>query len=386
MSYRRIGITLVLMFAVLLGGELGYRRFVADDSTDNPTIFATGSREVPGGQFQPDPGIRVQPLSVEANRLRPLPPLNTTVAHRAPGEVQLAWDKGAPEHSYQVAYWHVGDTRAEWIILPEAGIQVDMDSNTGAVISNLSEHPELVHHFAVRAVTGEDQSAWTDTISTAAFLSQPQETAARLQTSVLSVIDNQNLFGQSPIGKVVIRLSVPQELTGRYESGEVIALDWKAVPGASAYQVRVWDDDNVDWSILPNEKFQISWDGPKAVVRSSLPDGFGSPTEEKIWFSIKAVAEEGSSLWSKPVPIKLSLEAPVGLFGRLSGDNGVRLDWQDVPLADFYEVRFRSSAYANTEWIILSDATAISVTMAGSGTVSISLIWVAGWQGTRGPR
>ncbi len=61
------------------------------------------------------------------------------------------------------------------------------------------------------------------------------------------------------------------------------------------------------------------------------------------------------------------------MFGQLHEGNGIGLDWQDVPLADFYEVRYRSSAFPDSQWIMLSGATGIRVTMDGSSAYIDSL-------------
>ena len=255
------------------------------------------------------------------------------------------------------------------MILPQAGILLELDvaPGTGAVISRLPEHPEQVHHFVVRAVAEGGHSAWSETISTAAPSRQPQADAdaGQFQTAVLSVIDNQALADRNPVARAATRLNVPREVTGRYQSREAIALDWNDVPGAHAYRVRVWDPAGVKWSVLPNDQFQVDFDGSQARVRFSFLDDFAFDMKEKLLFSVKAVGETGGSSWSKPIDIDLILDTPRGLSGQWQG-NGLRLDWPDVPLADFYEVRFRSSAYANAQWIMLSEATDVGWNMDGS--------------------
>ena len=255
------------------------------------------------------------------------------------------------------------------MILPQAGIQLELDvvPGPGAVISRLPEHPEQVHHFVVRAVAEGVHSAWSETISTAAPSRQPQADAdaGQLQTSVLSVIDNQALADRNPVGRAATRLNAPREVAGRYQSREAIALDWNVVPGAHAYRVRVWDPAGVKWSVLPNDRFQVVFDGSQARVRFSFLDDFAFDMKEKLLFSVKAVGDTGGSSWSKPIGIDLILDTPRGLSGQWRG-NGLRLDWPDVPLADFYEVRFRSNAYANAQWIMLSEATDVGWNMDGS--------------------
>ncbi len=202
---------------------------------------------------------------------------------------------------------------------------------------------------------------------TAALGSQPQADAGQFQTSVRSVIDNQNPFDQQPVARVATRLNVPQAVTGRYQSREALALDWNDVPGADAYQVRVWDEAGVRWSVLPNERFQVAFDGSQARVQFSFQDSFdlGFSMKSRLLFSVKAVGDTGGSSWSQPIDIDLILDTPRGLWSRLSGDR-IRLDWQDIPLADFYEVRFRSNAHANAPWIMLSEAEDIEWSIDGS--------------------
>ncbi len=202
---------------------------------------------------------------------------------------------------------------------------------------------------------------------TAALGSQPQADAGQFQTSVRSVIDNQNPFDQQPVARVATRLNVPQAVTGRYQSREALALDWNDVPGADAYSVRVWDEAGVRWSVLPNERFQVAFDGSQARVQFSFQDSFdlGFSMKSRLLFSVKAVGDTGGSSWSRPIDIDLILDTPRGLWSRLSGDR-IRLDWQDIPLADFYEVRFRSNAHANAPWIMLSEAEDIEWSIDGS--------------------
>lgn len=348
MSYRRVAISLASVFVLLLAGEFYYRHFIGDGQADNPAAL-------------------IQPVEAPVAQAPPLPPRNVRIAHQAPGLVRLAWDKGTSANAHQVAYWHAGDSGSEWIVLPQGGIQLEMDvvPGTGAIISNLPEHPEQIHHFTVRAVIEGAHSAWTKTISTAPPSRQPQADAGQLQTSVLSVIDNQDPFDQNPVARVATRLNVPQEVTGRYQSREAIALDWNDVPGADAYQVRVWDPANVKWSLLPNDQFQVDFDGSQAQVGFSFLDDFDLSMKSKLLFSVRAVGDTGGSSWSRPIDIDLILDTPQGLSGQLQGGR-IRLDWPDVPLADFYEIRFRSHADANAQWIMLSEATNLGWTMDGS--------------------
>ncbi len=198
-------------------------------------------------------------------------------------------------------------------------------------------------------------------------LQPPQADAGQLQTSVLSVIDNQDPFDQNPVARAATRLNVPQAVTGRYQSREAVALDWNDVVGAGSYQVRVWDQSAVKWSILPNERFQVAFDGSQARVQFSFEDSFdfGLSMKSSLLFSVRAVGDTGKSSWSQPIDIDLILDTPQGFLSQLPGDR-IRLDWQDIPLADFYEVRFRSNVHANAQWIMLSETTDIGWNMDGS--------------------
>ncbi|MYD88805.1 MAG: hypothetical protein F4Y08_00475 [Caldilineaceae bacterium SB0662_bin_9] len=288
--------------------------------------------------------------------------------------MKLEWDRAALPQSYQVIYWHVGHSNSEWIVLPNAGIQVEMDveARYGAWIRELPEHPDKVHHFAVRTVTDGNLSAWTETISTSGYFTPSPEPERQLQTSVLSVVNQETIFEPNILERVTTRLVLPQKLIGRYQTRESIVLDWEDVPGAHSYRVRVWDEARVGWSVLPTERFPISWDGSRVTIHFEL-DSFDSVMKSQLMFSVQAVGEGGHSSWTKPVGVPLVLDTPTGLFGQLHEGNGIGLDWQDVPLADFYEVRYRSSAFPDSQWIMLSGATGIHVTMDGSSAYIDSL-------------
>ncbi|MYC64524.1 MAG: fibronectin type III domain-containing protein, partial [Caldilineaceae bacterium SB0661_bin_34] len=366
--------SLTLSIVALLAG-LHLDGFFVDTGPEDSLLAA---RERPDGEIQAEQGFNgsgSQPLSNQAEPDEPSPPpTNVQVAHRAPGLVKLEWDRAALPQSYQVIYWHVGNSNSEWIVLPNAGIQVEMDveNRYGAWISELPEHPDKVHHFAVRTVTNGYRSAWTETISTSDHFSPSPEPERQMQTSVLSVVNQESVFEPNVIGRVATRLELPQKLTGRYHTRESIVLDWEDVPGAHSYRVRVWDEARIGWSVLPTERFPISWDGSRATIHFEL-DSFDAVMKSQLMFSVQAVGEGRRSSWTKPVGVPLVLDTPAGLFGRLHEGSGIGLDWQDVPLADFYEIRYRSRAFPDSPWIMLSGATGIRVTMDGSSAYIDSL-------------
>ncbi|MXZ23811.1 MAG: hypothetical protein F4Y80_02900, partial [Caldilineaceae bacterium SB0665_bin_21] len=379
MRRKHIGFYLAsvaLSIGVLLAG-LYLDGFFVDTGPEDSLLAAS---ERPGGEIQAEQGFNgngSQPLSNQAEPDEPSPlppPHNVQVAHRAPGLVKLEWDRAALPQSYQVIYWHVGHSNSEWIVLPNAGIQVEMDveARYGAWISELPEHPDKVHHFAVRTITDGNHSAWTETISTSSHFNPSPESERQLQTSVLSVVNQETNFEPNILERVTTRLVLPQKLTGRYQTRESIVLDWEDVPGAHSYRVRVWDEARVGWSVLPTERFPISWDGSRVTIHFEL-DSFDSVMKSQLMFSVQAVGKGGHSSWTKPVGVPLVLDTPTGLFGQLHEGNGIGLDWQDVPLADFYEVRYRSSAFPDSQWIMLSGATGIRVTMDGSSAYIDSL-------------
>ncbi len=255
-------------------------------------------------------------------------PTNLTVTKREPGSVTLDWHGTAPVNSYQVSYWHTSEAGEEWTILPDAGVQVSMDSSDGssAVVSQLPEAPGRIHRFAVRAFTKGGFSDWSEALQAPAYL------------------------------------QAPQDLTGWFREPGLVELDWQDVLGADSYQVLYWHitEATTQWSILPVAGVQVSIDGSGALV--DLPLG---SSDMILSFSVRAVNEIGQSAWSRVTEVISSLGTPEGLSGQLHHDDTLTLDWHDVTAAHTYEVRFRQATESGFQWVILP-AAGVQVSVDGS--------------------
>ncbi len=266
----------------------------------------------------------ILPARTQAQLARPT---NLTVTLREPGMVTLDWEGLAPPNAYQVSYWSTTKDGGEWVILPDAGIEVSMDSSdgSGAVIRQLPDAAEQTHSFAVRAFTEGGISEWSETLRAPAYL------------------------------------KAPENLRGWYQGPGLVALDWPDIPGAQTYEILYWHETPTtsQWSILPVEEVQVSLNGSEALVdlQADISDVIQS-------FAVRAVSSVSQSAWSEVAEVMPVLEAPSGLLGRLLDDGTITLEWREAT-AKAYDVRLLQDTESGPQWVILPTS---SVTVNLDGT------------------
>ena len=270
------------------------------------------------------------PARVSPTRALPATPINLKVAKRERDSVTLEWQAVNSADSYQVAYWRTSAQGADWVILPDEGIQVLLDvySGTGAVVSQLPGLPEGVHDFAVRAVNSEGVSTWSEAVQAPAFL------------------------------------QVPQDLIGWFQAPGQVVLAWREVPTADAYEILFWHDlatVSEEWVVLPTDGIEVSLDGSQALV-----DLGSNHSDRLLNFSVRAINNLSESPWSSIVAVGPVLQVPAELTGRLLEDGAISLDWPDVPVVDAYEVRFLLGGSSESQWVTLP-ASGIEVSFEDSG-------------------
>ena len=270
------------------------------------------------------------PARVSPTRALPATPSNLKVAKRERDAVTLEWQAVNSADSYQVAYWRTSEEDADWVILPDEGIQVLLDvySGTGAVVSQLPGLPEGVHDFAVRAVNSEGVSTWSEAVQAPAFL------------------------------------QTPQDLIGWFQAPGQVVLAWHEVPTADAYEILFWHDlatVSEEWVVLPTDGIEVSLDGSQALV-----DLGSNHSDRLLNFSVRAINNLSESPWSSIVAVGPVLQVPAELTGRLLEDGAISLDWPDVPVVDAYEVRFLLGGSSESQWVTLP-ALGIEVSFEGSG-------------------
>lgn len=274
----------------------------------------------------PDP----LPARVSPTRVLPATPVNLKVAKRGRDSVTLEWQAVSSADSYQVAYWRTSEEGDDWIILPDEGIHVSLDTlgGTGAVVSRLPEQPAHMYDFVVRAVNAGGSSGWSEVVQAPAVL------------------------------------QVPQDLIGWYQAPGQVVLAWQEVLAADAYEILFWYDLETvseEWVVLPTDGIEVSLDGSQALVDlgSNYPDRL-------LNFAVRAINDLSESPWSSVVAVGPVLQVPAELTGRLLEDGAISLDWPDVPVVDAYEVRFLLGGASGSQWVTLP-AAGIEVSFEGSG-------------------
>jgi hypothetical protein len=270
------------------------------------------------------------PARVSPTRVLPATPANLKVAKRERDSVTLEWQAVNSADSYQVAYWRTSEGSEDWVILPDEGIHVSIDTpgGTGAVVSRLPELSARMHDFAVRAVNAEGVSAWSEVVQAPAFL------------------------------------QMPQDLIGWYQAPGQVVLAWPEVPTADVYEVLFWYDleaASEEWVVLPTDDIAVTLDGSQALVDlgANYPDRL-------LNFAVRAINDLSESPWSSVVAVGPVLQVPAELTGRLLENGAISLDWPDVPVVDAYEVRFLLDGSSGSQWVTLP-AAGIEVSFAGSG-------------------
>ena len=296
------------------------------------TRAAAGYRSNWSDPVYPDPlPARVAPTTELPTRVLPATPLNLKVAKRERDSVTLEWQAVSSADSYQVAYWRTSEESEDWVILPDEGIQVSIDTldGTGAVVSRLPEQPARMHDFAVRAVNAEGVSDWSAVVQAPAFLQRPQD------------------------------------LIGWYQAPGQVVLAWQEVSTANTYEILFWYDLETvseEWVVLPTDGIKVSLVGSQALV------DLGSNYPERLLnFAVRAINDLSESPWSTVVAVGPILQVPAALTGRLLESGAISLNWPDVPVVDAYEVRFLLDGGASeSQWVTLP-AAGIEVSFEGSG-------------------
>ena len=295
------------------------------------TRAAAGYRSNWSDPVYPDPlPARVAPTTELPTRVLPATPLNLKVAKRERDSVTLEWQAVSSADSYQVAYWRTSEESEDWVILPDEGIQVSIDTldGTGAVVSRLPEQPARMHDFAVRAVNTEGVSDWSAVVQAPAFLQRPQD------------------------------------LIGWYQAPGQVVLAWQEVSTANTYEILFWYDLETvseEWVVLPTDGIKVSLVGSQALV------DLGSNYPERLLnFAVRAINDLSESPWSTVVAVGPILQVPAALTGRLLESGAISLNWPDVPVVDAYEVRFLlDGGSSESQWVTLP-AAGIEVSFEGS--------------------
>ena len=273
-----------------LSAKGGLSRFLKDRVLDS-------SRNVPGSKL-------------EANWPNLLEPTHLRVSGRARGFVGLVWDDVPAATSYEVLLQHTGAEETQWKKLPFEDTEVTFRGSS-AIVSGLADNPDLVHNFAVRALND------------------------------LGISDLSELVKAPSI------LEAPTNLTGNFQGSSSAALNWHVVPNADSYQVGLLQSINSvpQWVILPFQEIGVSIEGSQAVV-DALPE----QSHSEYHFAVRATNDLGESDWSEVLLIQFDgLAFTAAINTSLNNLISVVLDWQEVPNASSYMVRY----WQQNQWVTL---------------------------------
>jgi len=266
------------------------------------------------------------------------PPDNLAVSDKTTDSITLKWDAVDNATGYEVQYRKTGDE--DGTVVPVSG--------TSTTVTDLDD--DTVYEFQVRAVNAISESEWSVSIfeTTDAIPPEPLETPMGLRV----------------IGKT---------------SG-TITLSWNSVSGATGYEVRYRDNDGL-WKM---EDVVVT--GTSAVVSNLV-------SETLYEFQVRAKKDGSCSDWSESVFEITSATIPGDLHDSDKTTDSVTLNWNIIPGATSYEIRYRIvSASGSTQWSadnVTTTDTTVTITgldpdttyefqMRSRGTGSANSGWSAG--------
>ena len=254
-----------------------------------------------------------------------LQPIGLEITGRTKGFVGLDWADVPAATSYQVFFQHTQAADSTWKLLPFENIEVSLDGSS-AIVSGFADNPHLVRSFSIRAVNDVGISDLSDSV-------------------------------KAPPG-----LEAPTNLSGSFQEPSGASLNWHVVPNAESYQVGLLQSVNSvpQWVILPYDNIGVSIDGSEAVG-NPLPEDSGL----EYHFAVRAVNNLGESDWSEILLIQFeALSFSAVISASLNNLETVVLDWQEVPNADSYLVRF----WQLNQWVNLPIG---SIQVAIDGTKAV---------------
>ena len=148
-----------------------------------------------------------------------------------------------------------------------------------------------------------------------------------------------------------------------------ITLDWGGTLLAQNYEVqqkkvrRFLPDQ---WNILPfddgNERFRVSVDiADSSAVISGLTNG------KEYFHRVRVVSGSGESAWSDEIRTGLPAPSPTGLEAQHGQTwRTMKLDWDDVNVAEGYEIQYRVGTSQTSPWRTVPDS---NISFSGSSAV-----------------